>query len=578
MRVLFLALILPLCLSAVFAQSIILEPIVIERNRYSHSLKDSEYFVYDYENGFPYSSQEDIVDYSSSLDLRKRTAYGLSQDVSLRGSIFEDTAVTLNGIKLNDPQTGHFSLQIPLTSADFERADILKNPQIINFTLKRPKDSGGLVKASFGEHALWEELISCNFRLSDIKNRISLEHKSSKGHRQDTDFDIYNFSSHSFWQKDFRYAEFIFGSTIRDFGLGNGYASRFPSQQEHITQQFYSLIAGIEHESCQLKSSIYLRRHTDKFILERHNPPFYTNYHTTYVYGMNNRLEFSNYTFFSFDIERQKIDSTNLNKHKRLRKGLSLGIDENRIGDFIFDIHAGVDYYEHFEFIEKGHLGFGYFLNDKLKLRFSYDRLWRAPSFTELYYVSPSDRGNPFLGLQRSNNFELGADLSLSPELEFSTSLFLRDQSDTIDWVKNNPALVWKADNVGDIKAYGVDEYLKLKINKGAFDALSFAYTYLELDKDNTYNFSKYVFDYNKHKLVNSYDFSFGSLAFKAVVNFIKPLRRKNYTTLDLKAFKQLGNFSLSLEGTNIFNKGYQESADIPCLGRWYKLSLSYAF
>ena len=73
-------------------------------------------------------------------------------------------------MEVNDPQTGHFSLEIPFTSADLKEAALDKNRQAISFVLKRPKEEGVLFTSVFGEHALFTNLLSANFAFKDIKN------------------------------------------------------------------------------------------------------------------------------------------------------------------------------------------------------------------------------------------------------------------------------------------------------------------------------------------------------------------------------------------------------------------------
>ena len=98
-----------------------------------------DYFSYQDLENFPKFSSEEVIDYFPSIDLRKRSSFGIQQDISLRGSVFEDTSINLYGVEINDPQTGHYNLEIPLTSADLEEVGIHKNAQIINFIPKKPK-------------------------------------------------------------------------------------------------------------------------------------------------------------------------------------------------------------------------------------------------------------------------------------------------------------------------------------------------------------------------------------------------------------------------------------------------------
>ena len=562
----------------VFPDTVELEPLTVTKNYLENSTESFDVFSEDDIKYLPVSSLEEIPEYSSSTDIRKRSNFGIQQDVSIRGSVFEDAYVSLGGVKINDPQTGHFTLEIPLTSADLEEVDIYKNAQRISFTPKKPKNKGFLLKSSFGQYALWENLMSVNFAFAETKNRLSIEHKISKGSRQDTDFEIYNFSYHSLWEKDDKDAEFLFGSTKRDFGADSFYSSRFRQEEEHINQRFFLTRFGLNEESFKLNNTAYLRRHRDKFILDRTNPAFSTNYSTTYVYGLKEELSFPNDMFTNLNVEEESINSTNMNKHSRLRKGILVGVSEKQFGSFLFDASAGTDYYYIWNYLENAHLGLGYLLKDDLRLRFSFNRLWRAPSFTELYYSDPANRGNPNLGIQRSNNFDLGFDFFPKGVFSLSSSVFLRDQYNTIDWVRNNPLDVWQATNVGNVQAYGIDLSPQVNFKDCILEKVSLGYTYLNLAKRNSFTFSKYVFDYDRHKIVTNFGFNYKGLVANLISNFANPVIRNKYVTFDLKLAKQIKDFTISLEGVNIFNQSYEELKDIDASKRWYKLSIAYEF
>jgi iron complex outermembrane receptor protein len=559
----------------VFSQSVELEPITVVKKTFH----GADYFSQDIVENIPFFSPEEIVDYSSAIELKKRSLFGIQQDVSVRGSIFEDTSVYLGDIEINDPQTGHFNLEIPLTSFDLEEIGILKNSQKIKFVPKKPRQSGGIVSSSFGQHALWEEGLSLNFPLKDINNRFSMEHKTSSGGRQDTDFEIYNFSFHSLLEKPDKELEFLFGATERDFGADAFYVATRPHEEEHVTQRFFSLRSGLGVNAFKLNNTLYFRRHSDKYILDRHDPAYYTNYHTTYVYGLQSSFDFYNDLFLSFDLEREKINSTNLNKHRRLRKGASIGIKDKKIQDLIFDFEAGLNYYESWEYLEDIHLGAAYCLTDDLKLRFSFDRIWRAPSFTELYYNDNTyNIGTQDLDIQKSNNFEWMAEFSPVDDCSLALGFFLREQFDTIDWVKDNSSDPWRTRNIGDLDVYGFDFYGESDFKENLLDKISIGYTYLHLDKDKPFTFSKYVFDYSRHKVVGMMGLNLCGIKVNCIGNFANPIDRKEYATFDLKMEKKISDFTLSLEGVNIFNKDYFEMQNINGNGRWYKVAVAYTF
>ena len=44
----------------------------------------------------------------------------------LRGSTFNQTLVLLDGMRVNDPLTGHFSMYIPITISDIHQIEIIR--------------------------------------------------------------------------------------------------------------------------------------------------------------------------------------------------------------------------------------------------------------------------------------------------------------------------------------------------------------------------------------------------------------------------------------------------------------------
>ena len=66
----------------------------------------------------------DILEFAINIDNRERGGQGVQSDISIRGGTFEQTLILLNGIKLNDPQTGHHNLNIPISPEIIERIEV----------------------------------------------------------------------------------------------------------------------------------------------------------------------------------------------------------------------------------------------------------------------------------------------------------------------------------------------------------------------------------------------------------------------------------------------------------------------
>ena len=60
------------------------------------------------------NSLDDILRDDSSLSLEARAGSGVQADISLRGTTFEQTLVLVNGLRINDPESGHLNLDIPI--------------------------------------------------------------------------------------------------------------------------------------------------------------------------------------------------------------------------------------------------------------------------------------------------------------------------------------------------------------------------------------------------------------------------------------------------------------------------------
>ncbi|MBU4140280.1 MAG: hypothetical protein KKA80_00085, partial [Candidatus Omnitrophica bacterium] len=80
------------------------------------------------------------------------------------------------------------------------------------------------------------------------------------------------------------------------------------------------------------------------------------------------------------------------------------------------------------------------------------------------------------------------------------------------------------------------------------------------------------------HKIVSGLAFNLKGVSANLISNFSKPVDRKRYITFDLKVKKEVSDFTLALEGINIFNEDYQEMRDIEGSARAIKMSIAYSF
>ena len=65
-------------------------------------------------SSIPATSINDLLKFAAGADVRQRGPFGVQTDISLRGGTCEQIAVLLDGVSIEDPQTGHNSVDFPV--------------------------------------------------------------------------------------------------------------------------------------------------------------------------------------------------------------------------------------------------------------------------------------------------------------------------------------------------------------------------------------------------------------------------------------------------------------------------------
>lgn len=83
----------------------------------------------------PVRSVADILRLAASVDVRARGGFGVQSDFAVRGASFGQMLVLVDGVRLNDAQSGHHNGDIPVPVEDIERIEILHGPGSLSSTL-----------------------------------------------------------------------------------------------------------------------------------------------------------------------------------------------------------------------------------------------------------------------------------------------------------------------------------------------------------------------------------------------------------------------------------------------------------
>src|SRR5690606_15934137 len=109
----------------------------------------------------PVQSVNELLSYVAGVDVRQRGPWGSQADISIDGGTFEQVTYLINGIKMNDPQSGHNSMNIPIPINAIERIEVLRGSAArvygvnsltgaINIITVKPNKSGAEIQLDGG--------------------------------------------------------------------------------------------------------------------------------------------------------------------------------------------------------------------------------------------------------------------------------------------------------------------------------------------------------------------------------------------------------------------------------------------
>lgn len=537
----------------------------------------------------PAGTVADLLKYISGVEINERGPEGIQSDVSVAGGTFEQNLILIDGIKVNDPQTAHHNLNLPIQLEDIERIEILKGPGarlygagafagVINIITKKGEVKSLKMKALAGDYKLLHGNLSISQPLGISYNYISISGKRSDGYRHNTDFDIWNV----FFKSSARYmktkGDISLGYNDKDFGASYFYSDIYPNQREHTKTAFLKGSIGFE----KTNMSFYWKRHKDDYVLDYENPSFYRNFHTTYSYGLTLQSSISSVagiTAGGLEVSKERIESTNLGNHSRMKSSFFFEHKLPIVKNVSIVFGSSLFYYSDWDWYFCPGTDIGLRINDRTYLYASIESAFRAPSYTELYLVSPANVGDPSLQPERALSFELGVK-KVRGSILTHINTFIRKEKNIIDWVRANESEPWTATNAGEITIKGVDLNITYKpivrmYKKLPIPSINLGYTFFRLDGPESPLQSKYLLNHPEHKFTLSADYDLSSnikQVWKGSYE-IMPEDEKRLI-LDTSISLEIKNSEFFIDVTNLLNTEYTQSQWIPMPGRWAKAGI----
>ncbi|MDR3628042.1 MAG: TonB-dependent receptor [Ignavibacteriaceae bacterium] len=535
----------------------------------------------------PVNSVQGLLQYASGVDLAQRGVDGVQSDVSLRGGTFEETLILIDGVSVNDPQTGHHSMNLPVSLDGIQRIEILEGAGssiygadafsgIINIITKKGSEKSFSLQTSDGQNGYYDGSLYAAYPVGIISSHLTLSRQKSDGFTHNTEFDITNFSYGATLNSGSNNLNLFFGYNDKKYGANSYYSVLFPNQWEHTTTKLADITGQFGDEKFSVSPKVYWRRNDDNYLLDYMNPSFYQNIHQTNVYGAEMQASASTGAGISTlggEYTADKIESTNLRNHSRTTNGIFAEQKFNSFGNFSVSANAFAYKYPDIGWKIWPGINAGYNLPDNIKIFGSAGKAFRIPTYTELYYISPASVGNPNLQHEETTNYEAGI-TSFQHYYTASVSIFYKEGRNLIDWVRQLDTEPWTASNISEINTTGAEINLELNtaliIKDFPVYKVGIDYTYLNSSKTAGLYQSQYLMQYLRHQVTAHIQNTWWLEIHQSwELRYENRVNAEDYFLVDTQLYRSFGNWNIFLKATNLFNKSYYEVSGVPLPGRW---------
>ena len=556
----------------------------------------------------PATNLAELLQQEAGIDVRRQGVNGMQSDLYIRGGSFDQTLLLIDGIKVEDPQTGHHTLNMALPLEVIERIEIIKGPAArvfgqnaftgaINIVTKSSVDSinsigyrlgsydqqqvSGTLGAQLGGSSVIGQA-STIFRPISIIAHASVN--TSEGYRYNTDFENQNYFVKGRFNTNANPIEMIGYFSERKFGANQFYAVDARDQYEETQSSLVGLSTSFKTEKLKITPRAYWKRNQDMYLYIRESPEVYRNLHISNKVGMQVNASYvstAGITGFGVDVAKVFMTSTNLGERDRLMANLFV---EHRfsLANNTLDITPGVsvNYFSDFKFHAFPGVDVGYAINDKVKAYANIGYTYRVPTYTDLYYVGATDLGNENLAPEKALSEEVGLKY-FGANFNAYVAIFNRSSDNLIDYTKENEDDKWEATNLKSLNSTGAELNVSSRFKSGRYiQNISLGYTYLDENLNDVKTaYSKYVINSLTHHFTASVRSQFlKNISQSVVYKFAERASGTSYSVVDVQATLTISDFELSIIGNNIFNAEYIETGFVPMPKGNVLIGVKYSF
>ncbi len=449
---------------------------------------------------------------SAAFAAREQGPAGGLADLSVNAGAFSESGLVLAGAPLRNAHTEHFNADLPVPSAwigaaavptalDLARRTAGHTAGALALELSAPSGREGSVTAGAGLRGLAFVRADAaeGFAISDsVRGWAGAFVDSAHADRVD------GYDDNSLWRvtaggrvgalaENWR-ADLLVAGFWRDFGVRGAYGAneKYPAWEEDAGGMLFGSWKYDAGDGQPAELTVSWQREHDVYWLDRYDHEFYENRHTSdtvVLHGATRRV-FAERFFIDLrsDTLFEIIRSRSLGDHSRVQESLA-AIPGVAVGDWEFSLGPAADLFSNYNSRFSGAGGIAYRFDERTKAQLSYREAYRAPSYTELNYESPSSLGNSGLPLKgrRTVAFDLVRDRA-------RIGLFYARSSHLVDWLKGSPSSAWYATDLGEVDVFGASGEGEWKLGGGV--TLRAEGELAKKFSDADYYASRYALDY----------------------------------------------------------------------------------
>lgn len=413
---------------------------------------------------FPVHSVDELLRYLPGLEVQSRGPMGTQSNITIRGGTFQQVLIILDGIRLNDPLTGHFNSYIPIAPAEIERIEILKGASsavygteavggvvhIISKTfaaVKGKRQQQVQAQVTTGQFGLRNA--QTGFQIQRGKTVVAggLQQNVAEGQRLRGSDGFFNLSTFSFSARHFFSnnwsAAYRGAYDDRNFNAQNFYTQLLSdTATEQVISRWHHVNITYQKEKHRISFDAGYKNASDKFQL-RKSLLANTNRSGLAQALLLHTVQLSGATTLSTGAQyiERSVRSNNRGNHQISTAGLFAVLHQQLGEHLVLNPALRADWNERYGWELIPQLNISY-RRSNLQLRGSAGRSTRDADFTERFnnyqpalVASGNRMGNPFLDAESAFSYEAGADYFIQKKWKISMGWFQRFHSDLIDYV-----------------------------------------------------------------------------------------------------------------------------------------------